>query len=140
MPRRLIRVAFVAVVLHVVGGCGDARIADLTRDILAPMECPSDVGTGPMINGRYADTTKSQYVTLFVDGHVAAWNINASKQEPLATLNAPPFADIKNVSIASHRLSYEEIARKYKTCPGVEVELVTTKRGDWRPSSAMFGF
>jgi hypothetical protein len=140
MSRSLIPVAAAVVLLNFSGACGDARIADLTRDILAPMECPSDVGTGPMMNGRYADTTKYQYVTLFIDGRVAAWNINATKREPLATLHAPPFADIKNVTIASHTLSYDEIARRYKTCPGVDVELVTTKRGDWRPSSAMFGF
>jgi hypothetical protein len=100
------------------------------------MDCPPDVGTGPLFGGKYADSTKSVYITILIDGCIAKWNFNATKGGPLNIVGIPTQAQVANIHIASHRLSYRAIGEKYGTCLGVQVELWETKRGDWRPSAS----
>ena len=145
------RIAFVAVCVFVVGGC-ENPLMPLRGDPLRQANCPDDVVN--VVNGAWRssmtpdstkrggftitppDSTKSEYVTIIIDGRVAASNVNVTKREPLNIPNSPPFDQIKNVHIASHTLSYKDIAQRYGTCPGVAVHLWETKDGSWQPNAA----
>ena len=109
------RIALTCALFCLAAACENRR-----ADPLSPKNCPAD--------------SKAQYVTVFFDGQLAAWNVKSAKNERLNIPGSPPFEQIKNVHIASHTMSYRDIARRYDTCPRVEVELWETKTGDWRPN------
>lgn len=144
------RIAILAVCVFFVGGC-ENPLMPLKGDPLRQTNCPDDVAN--VVNGAWRssmtpdstkpgfftitppDSTKSEYVTIIIDGRVAASNVNVTRREPLNIPNSPPFDQIKNVHIASHTMSYKDIAQRYGTCPGVAVHLWETKDGSWQPNA-----
>ena len=137
MLRAVIRIVPCAVAAAIAGACSELPTQSL-RNVLAAKDCPADAGTGPTYNGKFLESTRTKYITVFIDGRLAKWNFNASKGGPLDILGFPGMDEVSNVHIASHKLSYKDAARKYGTCLGVEVELVETKMGNWQPSESPY--
>ena len=130
------RLALCALVLVAVAGCRDVP-TQLLRSPLPTMDCPADIGMGPMANGKFLrDSTKSRYVTFIIDGKVARWNYNASRGGPLEIPGYPRTSEVKSVRMLAESMSFTEISRKYGTCFGVNVQVVETKSGNWAPAAA----
>lgn len=132
------RLVSLAVFSLAVSACRDTP-TQLLRDALVPMACPSDIGMGPMMNGKFLkDSTKSKYLTFIIDGKVARWNYNETKGGPIDIPGFPALGEVKSVRMLSHTLSYTEMARRYNTCLGVGIQLMETKAGNWTPSASPY--
>ena len=72
----------------------------------------------------------AKYVTIIIDGFVAAWNTTRILDE----LNGPPISpeEIKTVEVPKR----QNAERRYGVCPGVAILLIETKSGSWRPYAA----
>ena len=117
------------------GACRENGLTEFSRDPLRSMDCPSDASAGPMVGGKLLDPTKSSYRTIIIDGHVAVWNYNVTKNPTRTPVyNGPPLyqRDVANVRV----ISGKDAERKYGTCPGVMLDIWETKDGGWRPFGA----
>ena len=133
------RLALCALVLvAATSACRDVP-TQLLRNPLTTMDCPADIGMGPMANGKFLrDSTKSRYVTFIIDGKVARWNYNATKGGPLEIPGYPRTAEVKSVRMLAESMSFTDISRKYGTCFGVAVQLVETRSGNWAPVASPY--
>ena len=103
-------------VLVVVVGCASSRASHVTTDSdLPPTNCPKLAGS---------------YMSFVIDDQRATINV-PKFQTGEAPMFYPPLNPTDIVSITP--LSASEGAHWYRPCPGVEVIMIRTKAGNWRP-------
>jgi hypothetical protein len=103
-------------VLVVVVGCAGSRASHVATDSdLPPANCPKLTGS---------------YMSFVIDDQRATINVPKFQfsEAPIFYPSVNP-DDILSIT----PLSPSEAARWYRPCPGVEVIMIRTKAGNWRP-------
>jgi hypothetical protein len=109
-----------------------------TNSDVSPSNCPK-LTDRPVVEagGRTAQPLpadslpRAVFMSFVIDGQRATINVPKFQfsEAPLFYPSVDP-ADIVSIT----PLSPSEAARWYKPCPGVEVIMIRTKSGNWRPS------
>ena len=99
-------------------------------------DCPPDAAPGYTAEDVFFHRDTVKYLTEIIDGQVALWNWKEVRATPLPIHDGPAWDDIRNVSIPTNSMTWAQVAKKYGTCLGVVVQIVTTKSGNWQPSQS----
>jgi len=105
---------------------------------LPPANCPKLTEKQAEAFSKYSashptdSSPRAVYMSLVVDGQRATINVPVFQNNE-APLFYPSISPADIVSITP--LSPSEGARWYRPCPGVQVVLIRTKSGNWRPEN-----
>jgi hypothetical protein len=126
-------------VLAVAVACGSIPKPHVAADSdVPPANCPKLTGRQAEALSKYSASApadslpRAVFISFVIDGQRATINV-PKFQISEAPIFYPPLnpADILSIS----PLSPSEGAHWYRPCPGVEVIMIRTKSGNWRPDN-----
>jgi hypothetical protein len=122
--------------LAVTIGCAATPRTHVASESLPPANCPKLTEKQAEAFSKYSPRTpadslpRALFMSFVIDGHRATINVPTFQVS-----EAPMFYPSINPSdlLSITPLSPSEGARWYRPCPGVQVIMIRTKSGNWRP-------